>query len=110
MEQIALEIKVLGKSWKEGERWIAGFPSLDVFSFGSSESDARLAAREALEAWLESCVERGTLNQAMDELGWLRPSAGPAEPESPGGHDAQRWEVAFQVPAFQAATLQTSTP
>jgi predicted RNase H-like HicB family nuclease len=49
------------------ERWIAVCPSIGVASQGSDADDARRCLDEAGELWFESCIERGTLERALQE-------------------------------------------
>jgi len=49
------------------ERWIAVCPSIGVASQGISADDARRCLDEAVELWFESCIERGTLERALQE-------------------------------------------
>lgn len=100
-------------------RWIAGCPSLNVYSQGTSEKDARQSLRTATELWLESCLERGTLQAAMQELGfrlasWDEPRSGDqeeiritpvAEDEELLGHS---FPLDITIPAYQAALLMSS--
>jgi predicted RNase H-like HicB family nuclease len=50
------------------ERWVAVCPSLDVASQGVSPDDAKRCLDEAVQLWFESCLERGTLERALQEL------------------------------------------
>jgi predicted RNase H-like HicB family nuclease len=49
------------------ERWIATCPSIDVTSQGTSSDDAVRCLDEAVQLWFESCIERGTLERALQE-------------------------------------------
>lgn len=48
-------------------RWIAACPRLDIVTQGTSGEDARRQLDDAVRAWFESCVDRGTLNKALRE-------------------------------------------
>lgn len=56
----------------EDDAWVAGCPALDVVTQGDSKSAAKAALEEAVEMWVESCLERETLGEALRELGWHR--------------------------------------
>ncbi len=97
---------------EEDGLWVAGCPSLDVFSQGDSEEEARASIEEAVKLWFESCLERNTLTQAMQELGFrpIPPGHTPAESEdviamveSPTEILGQPFEIAIEIPAYQAA-------
>ena len=50
--------------------WTASCPILDVWTQGKSKEEARNNLFEALQLWLESCYERGTLEAALKECGF----------------------------------------
>jgi len=50
--------------------WATECPALDVCSQADGLEAAQAALQEAVDLWLESCLERGTLHQALAELGW----------------------------------------
>lgn len=52
------------------ERWIAVCPSIGVASQGIDADDARRCIDEAVQLWFESCIEHGTLVQALQESGF----------------------------------------
>jgi len=97
---------------EEDNYWVAGCPSLDVYSQGDSAEEARASIEEAVKLWFESCLERNTLARAMQELGFrpVQPGRLPegsevvaiAE-ESPTEILGDPFEVAIEIPAYQAA-------
>lgn len=54
----------------DGDQWIGSCPSLQVASVGSTREEAQAAVREAVTFWFRSCVVRGTLREALGELGF----------------------------------------
>ncbi len=91
-------------------RWVASCPRLDVFSQGPTELQAKAALQEAIELWVESCLERETLEEALVECGFHRISKEEAvqshevfliEPGSAG--DVSTFNLALTIPAYQAA-------
>jgi predicted RNase H-like HicB family nuclease len=92
-------------------RWVAGCPALDVYSQGRDESDARSSLEEAITLWVESCLERGTLDEALRELGFHRPDdeeADQAKPDAPGETAAsgtETFSIHLKIPAYQTAAL-----
>lgn len=114
-EGVEIRVKVRALLRKEGRLWVAGAPTFGVFSQGPTREGAKEALREALGLWIESCVERGTLDQALREVGF-RPAAW-------GGEDAPEKvqvtvrkpvadsilgaesEIEVSIPAYQAAAL-----
>lgn len=96
-------------------RWVASCPKLDVFSQGRTEEQARAALKEAIELWIESCLERHTLDEALRECGFQKVSMSKEqaiqareviviEPR-PSGDDAplSTFNLSVTIPAYQAA-------
>jgi hypothetical protein len=52
------------------DRWVAGCVALDIFSQGKTEDEAKRCLEEAIGLWVEDCLERGTLDQALPGAGW----------------------------------------
>lgn len=50
--------------------YVAGCPSLDVFSQGTTEREAVENLNEALHLFVLSCFERGTLLQVLKDCGF----------------------------------------
>ncbi len=55
---------------QEGDWTIASCPVLDVHSQGRSEEEAKRNIVEALQLFIESCFERGTLDDVLKEAGF----------------------------------------
>ena len=97
-----------------GDRWITGCPALDLFSQGKTEDEAKKSLKEAIEIWVEDCLERDTLGAALREVGFhkahpeaLRPedehiTVRPVQALEP---TAGTFPVHLTIPAFQAAAL-----
>ncbi|HKI86358.1 MAG TPA: type II toxin-antitoxin system HicB family antitoxin [Thermoanaerobaculia bacterium] len=107
-------VKVRGVARKEGDVFVAGFPRLDVYSQGETLEEAKANAEDALRLWVESCVERNTLRDALIELGWHLSSGSTAEVQEGAGSEhivvmeeslGEPWESTINVPAYQAAEL-----
>jgi len=72
-----LPVKIVKK-----QKWyVASCPILDVFSQGPTEDQAKKNLREALTAFLLSCLERSTLDTVLKECGF-QPIIKPAKKES----------------------------
>lgn len=57
-------------TFQEGSTWIGYCRQLDVSSSGATEKEALEAAREAVKLFFVSCLERGTLAEALTDLGY----------------------------------------
>ena len=58
--------------FKEGEEYVAFSPELNVSSFGETIEEAKLAIKEAIEAFMEECEKMGTLGDVLEEAGFKR--------------------------------------
>src|SRR5438270_559942 len=88
------------------ERWIAVCPSIGVASQGTDEDDARRCLDEAVELWFESCIERGTLERALQESNF-RPLHAAETDQRDENQDAdallgESFIVRVAIPAYQA--------
>jgi predicted RNase H-like HicB family nuclease len=111
--EISLRLRCFARK-DSARRWTAGCPSLNVYSQGASEEDAQRSLRTAVELWFESCLERGTLQTALRELGFRLAEepwtgiedeltlASMAEDEEILGHS---FPLSITIPAYQAALL-----
>ncbi|MGH9379158.1 MAG: hypothetical protein ACRD2Z_00885, partial [Thermoanaerobaculia bacterium] len=104
---------------EEGE-WVAGCPSLDVHTQADSKEEAQAALEEAVDLWLDSCLERDTLHTALRELGWHRVPVGTEPHETCDSLEFSRpavesvlgesFPIALTVPAFIAASIGFDDP
>ena len=58
--------------FREGELYIGVAPELSISSFGETLDAARASLQEAVEAFLEECDRMGTLQEVMEEAGFVR--------------------------------------
>ncbi len=68
---VQAEFKLFGVMKREGNWHIAHCPPLDLTTQGRSASEARKNLAEAAQLFILSCLERGTLDQALKELGFV---------------------------------------
>ncbi len=69
---IQAEFKLYGIIKRKGGWHVARCPLLDLTTQGRSAEEAQRNLREATDLFLTSCLERGTLDRAMRELGITR--------------------------------------
>lgn len=69
--QSILQFNLFGTMKREGEWYFAHCPPLDLTTQGRTAVEARRNLLEASELFLISCVERGALDQALRELGFV---------------------------------------
>ena len=56
-------------TFKEGETYIAYVPELDLSSCGATNEEARRNIRDAVQGFLETSAEMGTLEEILEEAG-----------------------------------------
>ena len=74
---VQAEFKLFGVMKREGDWFVAHCPPLDLTTQGRTISEAKKNLIEASELFIISCLERGTLDQALKELGFLPLKAKP---------------------------------
>jgi len=106
-ETIKLDVELRAFVRRDTEqRWIAQCPSIGVASQGSDADDARRCLDEAVELWFESCIERGTLERALQEANF-RPLHGEGNDDRDDERNAdgllgEPFIVRVAIPAYQA--------
>lgn len=66
--QFALSVTVI----KEGDSFIAYSPALDLSTVGDTYDEANKRFGEAVQIFFEEIAEKGTVDQALTELGWQK--------------------------------------
>jgi predicted RNase H-like HicB family nuclease len=56
--------------FREGNVYVGLCPELNVSSFGENIEDAKSSLQEAIEAFVETCEEMGTLEEVLEEGGF----------------------------------------
>jgi len=74
---VQAEFKLFGVIKRQGDWYIAHCPPLDVTTQGRTFDEAKKNLIEASQLFIVSCLERGTLDQALKELGFLPLKAKP---------------------------------
>ena len=74
---IGVQFNLYGMVKKENGVYVAICPVMDVASQGETIRAAKQNLEEACKLFLESCIRRGTLDRALEELGFR-----PAESKS----------------------------
>jgi predicted RNase H-like HicB family nuclease len=68
---VQAEFKLFGVIKREGKWYIAYCPPLDLTTQGRTKAEAKRNLLEACQLFIMSCLERGTLDQALRELGFV---------------------------------------
>ncbi len=67
--------------WRDGRHYIAHALPLDVASSGETPAKARAALDEAVNLFLETAREEGTLEQVLEEAGYTQGARGWTSPK-----------------------------
>jgi predicted RNase H-like HicB family nuclease len=58
--------------FREGDKYVAHVPELDVSSCGETEEKARANIKDAVRGFLEAAEHKGTLDSILEEAGYER--------------------------------------
>ena len=67
-----MNIEYTVQIWKEGNQYIAHAMPLDVMSSGKTPEEAKNALKEAIDLFIATAKEMGTLNDILEECGYRR--------------------------------------
>jgi len=67
-----MEIEFTTQIFKEGRTFVAHTPELDLSSCGGSKERALRNIKEAVRLFLEEADKMGTLDQILEEAGYLK--------------------------------------
>lgn len=57
---------------KQGKRFVAYTPALDISTSGKSVKDAQKKFNELAELFFEEIIDEGTVSEVLTELGWQK--------------------------------------
>jgi predicted RNase H-like HicB family nuclease len=75
-----MDIHFTTQVFKEGRTFVAHTPQLDVSSCGTTKEKAITNLREAVRLFLEEAENMGTLDQILEEAGYLKKKSGLSGP------------------------------
>ena len=70
MQRGLFSLTVDADVWQEGDVFVSHCPALDVYSQGDTEQEAGSNLVEAIQLFVQSCYERGTLEAVMKARGF----------------------------------------
>lgn len=69
---IKAQYTLFGCTKRDGDWFVAYCPPLDITTQGRTLAEAKQNLEEAASFFIISCIERGTLDQALRELGFVK--------------------------------------
>ncbi len=66
-----VQVEYTAQIWQEGDQFVAHAMPLDVISSGIDPEEARKALAEAVELFLTTAREMGTLDDILHECGYV---------------------------------------
>lgn len=94
----------------DGDQWIGSCPSLDVATVGDTREEALEALDEAVNLWVESCVRRGTIREALTELGFVSVQGPPFTNDFCQVDGEFYWRFPDYLPAAERRRLVRALP
>jgi len=82
---IQWKFQLFGNIKRQGKWFVAYCPPLDLSTQGKTIEEAKKNLVEASQLFIISCLERGTLDQALKELGFVPAHGEAAEEPLPAG-------------------------
>lgn len=72
MKKVAIESEIQFVVLREGRKFVAYAPALDMATSGRTFDEVQRRSKELIEIFIEETLRRGTMEQALEELGWKR--------------------------------------
>lgn len=72
MAKLKLEIELPVSILREGKKFIAYTPALDLSTCGRSYEEVKRRFNEIVGIFFEELIKKGTLEDVLQELGWER--------------------------------------
>jgi len=72
MKNIAIQFGLPVSILKEGDRFVAYTPALDLSTAGNTFEEAQKNFIEAVNIFFEEIIEMGTLDEVLENLGWQK--------------------------------------
>jgi len=72
MKTVKLEFNLPVSILREGKKFVAYTPALDLSTSGKSYEEAKKRFKEAVSIFFEELIKKGTLEEVLRDLGWKR--------------------------------------
>ena len=80
MKKLNLEFKIPVSILREGEKYVAYTPALDLSTSGKNYEEAKKRFKEIVNIFFEELIKKGVLEETLNDLGWRRIQARWAPP------------------------------
>ena len=108
--EITLIVRLEIATKRDGGQWIAWCLPLDVFSQGDSKPKAVASLREAIQLWFESSIQRGVLDDALREAGFVVGNPGEKPPHGASIVHLHSREVRSSPTDFTPSFIDVKVP
>ena len=72
MEKTILEFKLPVSILREGKKYVAYTPALDLSTSGKNYEEAKRRFNEIVNIFFEELIRKGTLEEVLGDLGWKK--------------------------------------
>jgi predicted RNase H-like HicB family nuclease len=72
MKKVMLEFNLPVSILREGKKFVAFSPALDLSTSGDTHEEARRRFTEIVNIFFEELIQKGTLEEVLRNLGWRR--------------------------------------
>lgn len=70
VKKVNIQFKLPVSILREGKRFIAYTPALDLSTSGRSYEEAKKRFEEIVEIFFDEIIKRGTVDQVLQDMGW----------------------------------------
>jgi len=71
MNKHKIQLQFISQIWQEGKKYVSFAPQLQVASCGNTKEQAQKNLIEALEGFIETARDMGTLEEILEESGFV---------------------------------------
>lgn len=72
MPTLTINLKLPVEVTKEADVYVSFCPVLDIASQGCTQKEAIASVKEAIELFITTCIEMGTINDVLRECGFTK--------------------------------------
>jgi len=76
MKNINFEVALPVTIFREGDAFVAHTPALDLSTCGSTLKETQRNFSDAVNLFIEVCIEKGTLDDVLADMGWTKKDSG----------------------------------